>query len=569
MKQKIVSKLTLLDFFSKPFTLLANKRQTFKTPLGGVLFFMITVLSMYSFCYYLIKMIQHTEVNIARDSVYSNLVGKYELNKNNFLFAFSLKKDDTIYTNESKYFKINLHQMRYTRNLSTSEIKKEAFEVKLEQCDKSLFTGLFDQDFKYLRPDLKMLCPVNLTYSLAGQYLDDEYDFIRVTVTRCVNSTNDKVVCASPEEITNNTKNLQLEIYFRDHSAKPQNPDSPFNVFLNQLYITMDNVLTRKTDVFMRRTQVISDYNVITSGELKAEEALSFSTKDTQLTQIENNILSSTFFRLSQNTDKIYRKFWKLPDVLARTIGILQSAMILGSLIAVFYSKFRFYEWLINSTFEFRPHQPPSQQYNPTNRTEIKELISISASPEGASDRNRGPSTKSRQQQKSVFMRYSSYHHKKDDDEEEADPRPKELVLHKKTLNFGFISFLLPCINRVKRSLFTRAKEKVNNYMDIRFIIEKLQEIDKLKQILLTKEQMLMMKFIPKPEITERVTSRAIAYDIQENEYDKPLQWITEEKTDQIIKSYQRIRQEITTDQVNKRLLEIIDPELKEMLDES
>eukprot|EP01017_Pseudomicrothorax_dubius_P029191 TRINITY_DN3521_c0_g1_i5.p1 TRINITY_DN3521_c0_g1~~TRINITY_DN3521_c0_g1_i5.p1 ORF type:complete len:242 (-),score=49.24 TRINITY_DN3521_c0_g1_i5:105-830(-) len=241
--------------------------------------------------------------------------------------------------------------------------------------------------------------------------------------------------------------------------------------------------------------------------------------------------------------------------------------MIIGSFIAVFYSKFSFYEWLINSTFELRPFQPPAPGENHVSGSEIKELAALSFN-QGLSPEDSSPTKKSREQKKNVFMRYSSFHHKKDS-KEEPENKSKELVLHKKAINFGFIGQILPCLDKVKKSLFDRAKEKVNNYLDIRFIIEKLQEIDKMKQILLTREQMLMMKFIPKPEITEYINSRVHAYEIQENEYDKPLQWITEEKTDEIIKSYQRIRQEINTDQVNKRLLEILDPELKEMLNES
>ena len=42
---------------------------------------------------------------------------------------------------------------------------------------------------------------------------------------------------------------------------------------------------------------------------------------------------------------------------------------------------------------------------------------------------------------------------------------------------------------------------KINNALDITYIIKKLQEIDKLKMILLSTDQIKLFDFLPKPNI--------------------------------------------------------------------
>lgn len=42
---------------------------------------------------------------------------------------------------------------------------------------------------------------------------------------------------------------------------------------------------------------------------------------------------------------------------------------------------------------------------------------------------------------------------------------------------------------------------KINNSLDITYIVKKLQEIDKLKMILLSPDQIKLFDFLPKPNI--------------------------------------------------------------------
>ena len=65
--------------------------------------------------------------------------------------------------------------------------------------------------------------------------------------------------------------------------------------------------------------------------------------------------------------------------------------------------------------------------------------------------------------------------------------------------NFSYMSYLFP--SKELRMFYQKGAKNLHEYLDIRKIIKRLQEIDKLKMILLTDEQRRLFEYIPKPDV--------------------------------------------------------------------
>lgn len=62
-------------------------------------------------------------------------------------------------------------------------------------------------------------------------------------------------------------------------------------------------------------------------------------------------------------------------------------------------------------------------------------------------------------------------------------------------------SYCFCCTNDEKTILMKKTEEKLLDDLDICNILQKLREIDKMKSVLFTHEQLIILGFIPKPEI--------------------------------------------------------------------
>ncbi|KAL4463115.1 hypothetical protein ABPG74_007116 [Tetrahymena malaccensis] len=66
-----------------------------------------------------------------------------------------------------------------------------------------------------------------------------------------------------------------------------------------------------------------------------------------------------------------------------------------------------------------------------------------------------------------------------------------------------YLSFFTNCMNskilQLKKQFIIKGVNKVQNHLDIQYILQKLQEVDKLKQILLNDDQIKLFELLPRP----------------------------------------------------------------------
>lgn len=77
----------------------------------------------------------------------------------------------------------------------------------------------------------------------------------------------------------------------------------------------------------------------------------------------------------------------------------------------------------------------------------------------------------------------------------------KSSITDKIARKFSFCAYLLP--SKKTRMFYQKGSKHLHEYLDIRKIIKRLQDLDKLKMVLLSDEQRRLFEYIPKPDVLD------------------------------------------------------------------
>ena len=105
----------------------------------------------------------------------------------------------------------------------------------------------------------------------------------------------------------------------------------------------------------------------------------------------------------------------------------------------------------------------------------------------------------------------------------------------------------------MKNQVYSKALDHIYEYMGIENIIKRLQDVDKLKMVLIDKNQRKIFEHLPKPGITKKPSSTDIPFSIESVVMSK------KESNQNSIEPYQKLNFNHEKDQFGKRLLEMID----------
>ena len=103
---------------------------------------------------------------------------------------------------------------------------------------------------------------------------------------------------------------------------------------------------------------------------------------------------------------------------------------------------------------------------------------------------------------------------------------------------------------------YQKGAKHLYEYMDIRKIIKRLQDLDKLKIILLTKDQRKLFEYIPKPDV---IDSKHLFSLESITHYKNRAK--TRNSTLDVAHVIKRVAE--NNDPINKRILECLDPKIK------
>ena len=113
-----------------------------------------------------------------------------------------------------------------------------------------------------------------------------------------------------------------------------------------------------------------------------------------------------------------------------------------------------------------------------------------------------------------------------------------------------------------KEKLFLRSQQQIADQLDILLIMKQVQEIDKLKRILLNDEELYLFNLVSKPMV---LLDNKTSY-LSKEDKDKRFKFSLFEKPnlekDSLQKNYEKVTKYAENSEIDKRLLKLIDEDV-------
>jgi hypothetical protein len=445
------------------------------------------------------------------------------INLNNFTMPISLS-----ITPGSSYYPLEKPEyFNYSFILWGGDAEATSVNIlNVTKCKRENFPSISDDYFNYFYLN-QTICIENQDVTLLGSYTDLNFSFLSVILEPCKNSTYSNITCAPEEEIFDYIKNNEVyfDIYFQDSIINHNDVNNPVKHILNTIETSVKVGSYKVLNTYFKNQTVNSDDGFL----LKTSNLFNCLSFDYMYSDDKNfdreRIFVEAIFYASNNKIVINRRYTKIQEVLASIGGLANVLNIILTIICSNFSTVRRDEVLLNEIFDFdiqrkmtRSIEKCVPEPKELKEKNIIENLQVNLSFNSNSDNSRvsSPSTLKTLRKEKQFQKIHQI------PKIELSPNnniknPKEIIeliqqrKRKYTLKFTSCEiikafFCFSCCRsqnlKEKIQLYNKSKNIITNFMDITYIMKKIEEFEKLKIVIFNSEQLALFNFISKEFIS-------------------------------------------------------------------
>jgi len=354
-----------IDFFSEPVRTLLNKQITIKTTIGGY-FTVLMVIMALIFTWF-----------IGRDAVYREKPYSYQqkdifekfqnitINKTHFPFSFTMMDDENVPLVDYSYLTLKLYEKTYNLNSTTSIYNLTAkHERPVKFCNYSDFALLTPDKFESAQLG-STLCPETNNFNLYGYWNEPDLNYLQISIERCKNTTDSDIVCKSPKEIEEfiAQTGTNLNIFFVDSRVRISNNTDPLEFLSTIQYKYVIPEFYKKTTYKIQSENIVTDNGFIFS----VNDDIQFFRMVEEFTDIRvidpEDYQFLVFEIFSSNiSDTYFRRYLKVPDIIASLGGILKVLTIGFIALNTIFSEVEKNISIVNEVFVLNRHDSISVQ---------------------------------------------------------------------------------------------------------------------------------------------------------------------------------------------------------------
>lgn len=494
------------------------------------------------------------------------------LNKNNFKFAFKINSKTRIFNHTEILNYFNFGAVLVNLKQPNTTLIWDFKPIEIGPCEKKNFEDYLD----YFDFNLKnAFCIKNFNNSLYGFIDEQDLNIIELQIRLC--DPKKQPSCKIDQLIINNENDvLYFNFFIESPKIDTNNYEFPKKkAMINQIYGIKSDLLKRVTfyiDQIQLKTKDSLFYNI--EGYESSE--FHFKMKDIifDIDQQFNRQVIIVRIVSSNSIQIIERNYKTLLDTASTVGGISKFIIILFALISVRYNRVRLDCKLLNSIYYFDTDQ---NNYGKDNQSFINERsnsfgknIESDIQIEGQipdSECFRKDKIKSDKNIKKEEDSFRGILDKKSDEVLEIfeikppSMKPSRKKTEGKILNFSFFEYFRCFIfpfkldenQKFKRNLFIDSTNCLSHYKDITNVISILQQIELLKKLLFSKEQLVIFTFLSKPTFTKNFVENQFFNDVVKSDFENS-----------IIKYYKSRQSTSKLDEMDFRLYENLSNVMKE-----
>ncbi|CAD8168722.1 unnamed protein product [Paramecium pentaurelia] len=544
--------ISKFDIFGQTITLKMNKQNYYKTFFGGIVS-IIVFLIMIMFFSSGIKSFFNKETLVATVLTdFEEIPSQSIIDDATFLFAIQIDQENFL---SRPFFDIEVLQVLETRQFNGSKIREEQ-QIQLVPCTLERFTTIFEQYNKNISQtytDLnldKFLCfKKNATFILEGTHSSIQFSYLKISIKKC----NSTIICASQEERDAEIKlngSFKIKLYTVNKILNPYNPSENYlqTYIDDSFYINfLPSIISKSANLFLKQFQVESDQSLTPFQQITQDQFYILDQSEVRervdFYKEDNVEVATIFLRKSPYKTQIYRSYLKIDNLLSNLGGIQQILFFFLGFILALYNRFQLLIELANKLYEFMLVEKQSKRMHENNLNLVNQLITERQYLDSkvtecdatiqllnqtqVKQKENNSKLKFEDQQQAIFKvnRKGKTFLKKStkfyyDEQKKAyrshisngleyfESQINLLIRRAKPIKLSFqllmnyVSCQLLFRNKRKIILMNKAMNQLSTQIDLFNILTKLNEIDKLKEVLLTSEQQLLFDFTPKPIIS-------------------------------------------------------------------
>jgi len=606
-KKWIKEALSTVDVFDDSIHLNMEGQRTLGSYLGSILSLSIIIFLGIQAINQLVIMFDYRQPTIIQIEDYQDDPETISFNSsNNFVMAVGVKiNNKPLNFSEKSIVSFNSHYCHYIRDVdgTTTKIKSK---IGWAPCNRSNFptsvfpettfdtyslsyaycptyvnftdstTGICPDSVKETYPD----CIAPPYFDIRGTFLSFDFEFIQLKLTTCKSSDAAYIQgleCDSADNINTrfSQNEVQLGLYFSNNLILPVNYHTPNKTHLDNIYWNVDPSVAKVADIFVDGVTIQNidsfidkfSYTNSTFYNIRAE-------KMRELQEFHGSSMLSYNIRRSNLNLVTSRRYTKFLEVVSNIGGLQGLFMLFGAFIIGGYTKYKYQMILSNELYDFQPIETkrPSQKKLTLQKT-LTEITS------GATEVSECQDTK---ESKALFGFLTSRRSPRVanvstvKDYFDLQSKKERILPYNESKYMKHLLMKIFCKKDPEEELAKKARSQVMKDLDVIKIIEKLQEIDKLKNLLLNKYQREAFNFIEKPVITlndhnpvhrESVDYHHIGEGIMKNPkslFSERKEYKSLSKYAKLYTAYKRLSDDHDPGnwKYNKKLLDMIDEDL-------
>lgn len=344
--------LKSFDFFGEKVQLNINDKTSGQTYLGGVLFLLTVILVALS-AWLIGKDLYFKKNPINNEqTIISGNYPKVNLNSSSFPIAVSLVDNNGYFMDDPRFLQIKFEYYEYKTLEDGTFTLANLSNIEIAQCKHGDFASVDKTFFETAKLD-KFLCPQK-PIDLQGYWSEYSLTYLSVTISACDYDQRPEY-CASKQEIdiyiAKNSVNVNLGLL--DYVVSFDNYQKPITPFFYTPYKFLTDQL-KISSIMIQQDQILTDGGFFFEDHSSVDylKAITLFDDSALFNPITKQYANIDFYSSNQYT-VIYRRYIKIPDILAFVGGILKVVNILFFYVNLKFSQIGKYRTIIENLFNF------------------------------------------------------------------------------------------------------------------------------------------------------------------------------------------------------------------------
>lgn len=483
-----------IDIFGLKTEFQIDQKQRFTTTSGSFFTLIYIGLMILLFFSFGSDMIQRVSPDTTISQIYQTVPSPSEVSRNQYSFVFGMQDSTANHFIDEEIYTVSM--IYGYKNQTTGKTVKVSIAVEPCTEDNLPYNKKIANYFRAQATNLSDLYCISKKNQqklvIEGAWDQPRYGYLQWKINPCNSSQK---VCKSDEEIQAKLQRGYYGFYSIDNLIDLTDYESPANAFGRNYFISTTSSQRKLIFRYLKTNHIRTNDGWITDS-FHEEDDFSF-----DYDQESFDFLTGPGTIVDMTIRKSYyelihtRKYKKIQNVFAEMTGFLQIIFVVLYFLSKPFIKKEYYETLTNNIYNFEVDEDEKHEKKKKKKEEDLKTFKSILVQEGELEKGSSP--------KNNKLTTRELVKKKKNDDKLADLllQVKETPL-KFSMTENFKSF---CIKNpeleAKKQQQQVGVSSIFSKLDIKYVLKKFSELDKLKMLLLNEDQYNLFEYLPKPLI--------------------------------------------------------------------